>query len=84
MKDTVRVVLALAILAGCGVCAAMAPKDDDKTPAAKLVDEKVIFKLPADRDTAPHLGVMKLSPDGKRLLYIRRKRLDTGEKGSST
>jgi len=83
MKETVRVILALAILAGCGVCAAMAPKDDDKSPAAKLVDEKVIFKFTADKDTAPGLdpGSMKLSPDGKRLLYIRRKRLDVGEKG---
>ncbi len=85
MKDTVRVILALAILAGCGVCAAMAPKDDNKAPAAKLVDEKVIFKFTGDRDTAPGLdpGSMKLSPDGKRLLYIRRKRLDVG-KGSPT
>ena len=78
MKDTVRVTLALLILAGCGVCAAMAPKDDDKSAAAKLVDEKVIFKFTGDRDTAPALdsGSMKLSPDGKRLLYIRRKRQD--------
>ena len=87
MKDTVRVILTLLIAAGCGVCAAMAPKDDDdKSPAAKLVDEKVIFKFTGDKDTAPGLdpGSMKLSPDGKRLLYIRRKRLDVGEKGSPT
>ncbi|MBL7133497.1 MAG: hypothetical protein ISS78_05315 [Phycisphaerae bacterium] len=85
MKDTVRVILALLIAAGCGVCAAMAPKDDDKSPAAKLVDEKVIFKFTGDKDTAPGRdpGSMKLSPDGKRLLYIRRKRLEVG-KGSPT
>ncbi len=85
MKDTVRVILALLVLASCGVCAAMAPKDDDdKSPAAKLVDEKVIFKFTSDGDTAPGRdpGSMKLSPDGKRLLYIRRKRLDVGEKDS--
>lgn len=43
--------------------------------AAKIVDEKVIFEMSDDAKVREHRGIgsMRLSPDGTKLLYIRRR-----------
>lgn len=93
---TIRATLAMLMLGGA-VCAAWgqqpagpkpaAPKDRKPVPWpatwAKIIDEKVIFKVTKElgvaTDRAP--GPMKLSPDGKRLLYVRRRVLKPDEQG---
>ena len=85
------------LMLGGAVCAAWGqqpagPKPDapkgrkpDPWPAtwAKIIDEKVIFKVTNElgitTDRAP--GPMKLSPDGTRLLYVRRRVLEPDERG---
>jgi hypothetical protein len=81
MRDRL-VVTCVVLLVFFGVSGAAEP---DKTAGAKLVDVEPIFALSDDakvRETQG-FGSMKLSPDGKKLLYIRRREVAPAAEGRS-
>ena len=81
MKDRLVVTCAV-LLVSFGVSDAA---ETDKTAGAKLVDVEPIFELSSDAKINENQGPgsMKLSPDGKKLLFIRRREVAPVAEGRS-